>query len=104
MSICWMRYQLITISINIPIILLIFLGQMQPLGYRELSPLECRVSKWKIPESLPSKLQPLIQRSPITCCQTDLSCLDRVIYQEDSSDIAQIKALVTSINYSLKYL
>jgi membrane-bound lytic murein transglycosylase A len=99
-----MRYKLATISINLPIILFFLLAQIQPLGHRKLSPLECRFSKWNIPESLPSTLQPLIQRKPITCCQTDLSCLDKFIYQEDNSEITQKKALITSIDRSLKYL
>ncbi|MBD2439663.1 murein transglycosylase A [Nostoc sp. FACHB-110] len=99
-----MRDKLATISINIPIILFVFMVQTPQLGNRELSQVECQISKWNLSESLPSNTAPLIQRLPITCCQTDLSCLDQVIYQPDNSNLTQKKALVTSIDRSLKYL
>ncbi|MCC5636151.1 murein transglycosylase A [Nostoc sp. CHAB 5844] len=102
-----MKYRLTTI-ISLPIILLIFLVGIQPLGYRELSSPACRVNKWDIPKFLQSQAKLsspiLIQRSPVSCCQDDLSCLDQVLYQPENNQLADKKALVTSINRSLKYL
>ncbi|MBE9205949.1 murein transglycosylase A [Nostoc sp. LEGE 06077] len=89
-----MKYRLETI-LSPPIMLLIFLVGMQPFGYRELSSPGCRVKKWDIPESLQNKQQVLIPRSPVSCCQDDLSCLD---------ELADKKALITSIDRSLQYL
>ncbi|AFY44357.1 murein transglycosylase A [Nostoc sp. PCC 7107] len=89
-----MKYRLETI-LSLPIIMLSFLVGMQPLGYRELSSPGCRVKKWDIPESFQNTQPVLIQRSPVGCCQDDLSCLD---------ELADKKALITSIDRSLQYL
>ncbi|MBD2244432.1 MltA domain-containing protein [Nostoc sp. FACHB-888] len=90
------------IAISLPIVLSVLLVRMQSLAYQELSPPECRVKKWDIPISLIDENQkvPLIQRLPVTCCQSDTSCLDEVIYGE----IPDKKALVSAIAQSLQYL
>jgi len=90
--------------------MLILLVGIQPLGYRELSSPACRVKKWDIPESLQSQVQAklqspiLIKRSPVSCCQDDLSCLDHILYQPENNQLADKKALVSSIDRSLQYL
>ncbi|MBW4452977.1 MAG: MltA domain-containing protein [Nostoc indistinguendum CM1-VF10] len=90
------------IAISLPIVLSVLLVRMQSLAYQELSPPECRVKKWDIPISLIDENQkvPLIQRLPVTCCQSDTSCLDELIYGE----IPDKKALVSAIAQSLQYL
>ncbi|MFN6468451.1 MAG: murein transglycosylase A [Nostoc sp. SerVER01] len=97
------------IAITILVVLSISLLRMQSLANPELSPPECRVKKWDIPVSLTDEKQNistqkqkavLIQRTPITCCQGDASCLDEVIYGELSNK----KALLTAIDRSLQYL
>ncbi|MEH2176376.1 murein transglycosylase A [Nostoc sp.] len=89
------------IAISLPLLLSIFLVRMESLAYRELSPPECRVKKWDIPVSFTQKQKaPLIERQPITCCQSDTSCLDEVIYGK----IPEKKALIGAIARSLQYL
>ena len=97
------------IAISLPVVLSILLVRMQSLTYRELSPPECRLQKWNIPISLTAENQdaftqkqkaPLIQRLPVTCCQSDTSCLDEVLYGQ----IAEKKALMSAIAHSLQYL
>ncbi|MDF5710907.1 MAG: murein transglycosylase A [Nostoc sp. S4] len=96
------------IAISVLAVLSISLLRMQSLVNRELSPPECRVKKWEIPVSLtdekqiPIKKQKtvLIKRTPVTCCQSDTSCLDEVIYGR----IPDKKALLTAVDRSLQYL
>jgi membrane-bound lytic murein transglycosylase A len=106
-----MKKTLAIITVSLPVILLIFLAWMQSLGHRELSAAECQVKKWNIPESLITKNQVisdskpkvspiLIQRLPVTCCQDDGSCLDEMLYRNESEK----KALLTAIARSLQYL
>ncbi|MBD2301912.1 murein transglycosylase A [Nostoc sp. FACHB-190] len=78
-----------------PIIILSFLVGTQPLGFRELSSAVCRIKKWHVPDALENQQSVLIERSPVSCCQDDLSCLD---------ELADKKALITSIDRSLQYL
>ncbi|OUL30224.1 murein transglycosylase [Nostoc sp. T09] len=101
-----MRKKLAAITISLPIALLIFLVRMPSLGYRELSSPECQVKKWDIPVSLSSNSQPavLIQRLPVTCCQDDRSCVDEALYGGENNQPADKKALLTSIDRSLRYL
>ncbi|MDZ8139317.1 MAG: murein transglycosylase A [Nostoc sp. DedQUE04] len=98
-----------TIAISLPVILSIFLVRMQSFTHQELISPECQVKKWDIPVSLTAENQdaflqkqklPLIQRLPITCCQSDASCLDEVIYGK----IPEKKALIGAIARSLQYL
>ncbi|MBN3950522.1 MAG: MltA domain-containing protein [Nostoc sp. NMS7] len=97
------------IAISLPVVLSILLVRIQSLTYRELSPPECRLQKWNIPISLTAENQdaftqkqkaPLIQRLPVTCCQSDTSCLDEVLYGQ----IAEKQALMSAIAQSLQYL
>ncbi|MBH8561211.1 murein transglycosylase A [Nostoc sp. CENA67] len=112
-----MRKQLAAIGISLPVILLIFLARMQAVAHREVSLAECRVNKWDIPVSLQTqpqnistknqqlpKLPIFIQRSAVTCCQDDTSCLDEVLDQEENNQLPNKKALVTAIDRSLQYL
>ncbi|MFN6526439.1 murein transglycosylase A [Nostoc sp. ChiSLP03a] len=98
-----------TIAISLPVILSILLVRMQSFTHQELLAPECQVKKWDIPVSLTAENQdaflqkqklPLIQRLPITCCQSDTSCLDEVIYGK----IPEKKALIGAIARSLQYL
>ncbi|MFN6154765.1 MltA domain-containing protein [Anabaena sp. AL09] len=80
---------------------------IQPLPNQELSPPECRLGKWNLPALVnptKKKLPVLIPRVPVTCCQEDISCLDQAIYDEKNDKIANKKALLQSIDYSLQYL
>jgi membrane-bound lytic murein transglycosylase A len=80
---------------------------IQPLPNQELSPPECRLGKWNLPalvNPIKKKLPVLIPRVPVTCCQEDISCLDQAIYNEKNDEIANKKALLQSIDYSLQYL
>jgi membrane-bound lytic murein transglycosylase A len=80
---------------------------IQPLPNQELSPPECRLGKWNLPalvNPIKKKLPVLIPRVPVTCCQEDISCLDQAIYNEKNDEIADKKALLQSIDYSLQYL
>jgi membrane-bound lytic murein transglycosylase A len=80
---------------------------IQPLPNQELSPPECRLGKWNLPalvNPIKKKLPVLIPRVPVTCCQEDISCLDQAIYDEKNDEIANKKALLQSIDYSLQYL
>ncbi|MDZ7991564.1 MAG: murein transglycosylase A [Nostoc sp. EfeVER01] len=97
------------IAISLPVVLSIFLVRMQSLTHREVISPECQVKKWNIPVSLTGENQdafpqkqklPLIPRLPITCCESDTSCLDEVIYGE----IPEKKALISAIARSLQYL
>ncbi|MBD2491510.1 murein transglycosylase A [Aulosira sp. FACHB-615] len=78
-----------------PIIILSVLVGTQPLGFRELSSAVCRIKKWYVPDALENQQSVLIERSPVGCCQDDLSCFD---------ELADKKALITSIDRSLQYL
>ncbi|MBW4669869.1 MAG: MltA domain-containing protein [Cyanomargarita calcarea GSE-NOS-MK-12-04C] len=94
------------IAIGLPVALTIIAVPMQRLGYRPLSKQECQVKKWQLPKSVPSqdkKSPVLVQRSPITCCEGDTSCLDKQLWGEGVRG-ADKKALLTSIAQSLQYL
>jgi membrane-bound lytic murein transglycosylase A len=94
------------IAISLPVILTIIAVPMQRLGYRPLSRLECQVKKWQLPKSVSSqdkKTAVLIQRSPISCCEGDTSCLDKQLWGEGTRS-ADKKALLASIAQSLEYL
>ncbi len=97
------------IAISGVVVLSISLLRMQSLANPKLSPPECRVKKWDIPVSLTNEKENasvqqqkpiLIPRTPVTCCQSDASCLDEAIYGE----IPDKKALLTAIDRSLQYL
>lgn len=90
------------IAISLPVVLSIFLVRMQSLVHQELISPECRVKKWDIPVSLTGENQksPLIQRLQVTCCESDTSCLDELLYGK----IPDKKALVSAIARSLQYL
>ncbi|WP_445636537.1 peptidoglycan lytic exotransglycosylase [Nostoc sp. DSM 114161] len=90
------------IAISGLVVLSISLLRMQSVANPELSPPECRVKKWDISVSLTGEKQKavLIQRKPVTCCQSDASCLDEAIYGE----IPDKKTLLTAIDRSLQYL
>ncbi|MEH2076496.1 MAG: murein transglycosylase A [Nostoc sp.] len=90
------------IAISLPVVLSIFLVRMQSLVHQELISPECWVKKWDIPVSLTGENQkaPLIQRLQVTCCESDTSCLDELLYGK----IPDKKALVSAIARSLQYL
>ncbi|GAB1544367.1 MltA domain-containing protein [Scytonema sp. NUACC21] len=105
---------LAAISIGFPIAPLIVLLPMQQVAQNQLSPPECRVTKWELPVSPQNQPQdvtnqkpvtPLvpIQKSPFLCCEGDVSCLDKQLWGENSQ-APDKKALVTAIDRSLQYL
>jgi hypothetical protein len=70
----------------------LFFFLQQALTYRELSPPECRLTKWELPISLKTSeiekqtsLLPLLslQKPLFPCCQDDRSCLDEQISGEN---------------------
>ena len=88
------------ITISLPVFIASLIVGIKPLPNQELSPPECRLAKWNLPplvNSEPNKLPVLVPRVPVTCCQEDISCLDQATYDDK-------KALLKSIDYSLKYL
>ncbi|MBE9218827.1 murein transglycosylase A [Dolichospermum flos-aquae] len=88
------------ITISLPVFMASLIVGIKPLLNQELSPPECRLAKWNLPplvNSEPNKLPVLVPRVPVTCCQEDISCLDQATYDDK-------KALLQSIDYSLKYL
>ena len=95
------------ITISLPVFMASLIVGIQPLPNQELSPPECRLGKWNLPALVnptKKKLPVLIPRVPVTCCQEDISCLDQAIYNEKNDEIANKKALLQSIDYSLQYL
>lgn len=95
------------ITISLPVFMASLIVGIQPLPNQELSPPECRLAKWNLPalvNPIKKKLPVLIPRVPVTCCQEDISCLDQAIYNEKNDEIANKKALLQSIDYSLQYL
>ena len=95
------------ITISLPVFMASLIVGIQPLPNQELSPPECRLGKWNLPALVnptKKKLPVLIPRVPVTCCQEDISCLDQAIYDEKNDEIANKKALLQSIDYSLQYL
>jgi membrane-bound lytic murein transglycosylase A len=88
------------ITISLPVFMASLIVGIKPLPNQELSPPECRLAKWNLPPLVNSelkKLPVLVPRVPVTCCQEDISCLDQATYDDK-------KALLQSIDYSLKYL
>jgi membrane-bound lytic murein transglycosylase A len=95
------------ITISLPIFMASLIVGIQPLPNQELSPPECRLGKWNLPALVnptKKKLPVLIPRVPVTCCQEDIYCLDQAIYNDKNNEIANKKALLQSIDYSLQYL
>ena len=95
------------ITISLPVFMASLIVGIQPLPNQELSPPECRLGKWNLPALVnptKKKLPVLIPRVPVTCCQEEISCLDQAIYDEKNDEIANKKALLQSIDYSLQYL
>ncbi|MDD1414178.1 MltA domain-containing protein [Dolichospermum sp. ST_con] len=95
------------ITISLPIFMASLIVGIQPIPNQELAPPECRLGKWNLPALVnptPKKLPILIPRVPVTCCQEDISCLDQAIYDDKNDEIADKKALLQSIDYSLQYL
>jgi membrane-bound lytic murein transglycosylase A len=95
------------ITISLPVFMASLIVGIQPLPNQELSSPECRLAKWNLPalvNPIKKKLPVLIPRVPVTCCQEDISCLDQAIYNEKNDEIANKKALLQSIDYSLQYL
>lgn len=96
-----------TVTISLPVVLLILLVRMQSMGLREISPPECQVKKWDLPKSLikqQQKMPVIVPRLAVSCCQNDPSCLDQAIYQDDNDQISDKKALLAAIDRSLGYL
>ena len=95
------------ITISLPIFMATLIVGIQSIPNQELAPPECRLRKWNLPALVnptPKKLPILIPRVPVTCCQEDISCLDQAIYDDKNDEIADKKALLQSIDYSLQYL
>lgn len=94
------------ITLSVPVVLLILLVRMPTFGRRELSTPECQVKKWDIPVLLRTKNKApvLIPRSPVSCCQGDMSCGDEALFTGSESQLPDKKILLQSIDRSLEYL
>jgi membrane-bound lytic murein transglycosylase A len=98
------------IFISLPVVMLILLLRMPSLEHRQLVSPQCQIKKWHLPPaSLAStsqqKTRPvLVQRPTITCCEDDQSCFDNVLYESENGQIPDKKALLTTIDRSLRYL
>lgn len=81
---------------------------MPAIKNQDTIPPECQVTKWNLPTALKTEnsknLPVLVQRLPVGCCEKDASCLDARIYGGEQEEIADKKALIKSIDQSLKYL
>jgi membrane-bound lytic murein transglycosylase A len=98
------------IFLGLPIFFLAYLVYLQPLGRLVLSKEQCQVKKWNLPKTtsapgseVSKRLPVLISKAWVTCCENDPSCFDGQIWGENEP-IADQKALINSINQSLKYL
>ncbi|NJL64741.1 MAG: murein transglycosylase [Methylacidiphilales bacterium] len=98
------------IFLGLPIFLLAYLVYFQPLGGLLLSKEQCQVRKWNLPNTTSTpvpktskSLPVLISRPWVSCCENDPSCFDNQIWGENEPKADQ-KALINSINQSLKYL
>lgn len=102
---------LIGVTLSLPVFVLTYVLLTQPLGRLAVSPQQCQVKKWGLPESAKQvKSQPSTSRRPvlvarphITCCEGDASCLDNQIWGENEP-IKDSVGLIASIDQSLKYL
>ncbi|MBD2196726.1 MULTISPECIES: murein transglycosylase A [Calothrix] len=102
-----MKFKFIYLT-SLPVIILILLVRIPSLGHLPLSAPECQLKKWHLPGLFNNKNNQktpvLIARSPVTCCVEDRSCIDEAIYQGENGKIGDKKALLTSIDRSLRYL
>ncbi|MFB2773342.1 murein transglycosylase A [Pelatocladus sp. BLCC-F211] len=106
-----MQKKLLTLCLSLPVVPLIFFVPIQSLNYRELSPPECRLTKWELPTSLKSsdtqQTSPLpllsLQRPLFACCEADQSCLDEQIWGENAKSPDK-KGLLMAVDRSLQYL
>lgn len=100
-------------TFSLPFFFTIFFLEMPAIKNQYTIPPECQVTKWNLPTELkPTALKTentknlpvLVQRLPVGCCENDDSCLDARIYGGKQEEIADKKALIKSIDQSLKYL
>jgi membrane-bound lytic murein transglycosylase A len=98
------------IFLGLPIFFIAYLAYFQPLGRLLLSKDKCQVKKWNLPNTTSTPVQEtskpllvLVPRAWVSCCENDPSCFDNQIWGENEP-IADQKALINSINQSLKYL
>ena len=101
-----MKKSLAIIPVALPVLALLI--TITPLGRLLLSPLECQLKRWQLPalvETPKPETPPLIatKKPPFPCCEGDTSCFDKQIWGE-SSQQADRKILLSSINNSLRYL
>ncbi|MEA5578087.1 murein transglycosylase A [Anabaena sp. UHCC 0451] len=95
-------------TISLPFFFTIFFLEMPAIKNKDSISPECQITKWDLPVALktetPKNLPVLVQRLPVGCCESDASCLDNRIYGNEQEKIADKKALIKSIDQSLKYL
>lgn len=105
LSILVKRFPLWYIALGLPIFLLTYLIGSKPLSHLALSPEQCQIKKWNLPQatSKQSKIPVLVPRPWATCCEKDPSCFDKQLWGENEP-IADQQALIASINQSLKYI
>ncbi|MFM2061160.1 MAG: hypothetical protein RLZZ507_830 [Cyanobacteriota bacterium] len=100
--------KILNTTISLPFFLTIFFLEMPAIKNKDSIPPECQVTKWNLPTSGKTenakKLPVLVQRLPVGCCENDASCLDARIYGGEQEKIADKKALLKSIDQSLRYL
>jgi membrane-bound lytic murein transglycosylase A len=91
----------------ISVFLLVYLVNLQPLGHLALSPVQCQLKKWNLPQTstkdTSKQVSVLVARPSVTCCEKDLSCFDNQLWGKNEP-IADKKGLIASIDRSLQYL
>lgn len=95
-------------TLSLPVFFTIFFLEMPAIKNKDIVAPECQITKWDLPvasKTENTKNSPvLVQRLPVTCCENDPSCLDGRIYGNEQDKITDKKALLKSIDQSLKYL
>ncbi len=94
------------IALGIPVFMLVYFVNLQPFGRLALSPAQCQLKKWNLPQTtknISKRLSVLVPRPSVTCCEKDTSCLDNQLWGENEP-IADQKGLITAIDRSLQYL
>ena len=95
-------------TLSLPFFFTIFLLEMPAIKDKDPVAVECRINKWDLPAEIktenPKRTPILVSRNPVSCCEQDDSCLDHRIYGSQQEKLADKKALITSIDRSLRYL
>ncbi|TAE55532.1 MAG: murein transglycosylase [Nostocales cyanobacterium] len=104
--------RILNTTFSLPFFFTIFLLEMPVIQDKNPVVSDCKITKWDLPNDLktenpnqnPQQLTTLVKRDPVGCCEKDASCLDHRIYGSETEKVADKKALINSIDQSLRYL